>query len=385
MINFEFQKDCYGCAACKSICPTSAIELLPDKYGFLQPSVQSDKCMECGLCDIVCIHENTANDRQHSLQEAFLYSNKNVDMLRKSASGGAFIAIAKNVIEQDGYVCGCVFDEKLTAIHVVSNDIKLICEMQGSKYVQSDLRGAFKDIRKYLDAGKTVLFSGTPCQCAAIQNYCSRHKNNSFLYTVAIICHGVPSPLVWKEYKEYLEIKNNSKLVKVNHRAKGSSYNIPIAEYRFNNGKMLRWTTYLEDLYCYAFSTDLFLRDTCYHCGFKGCNITADMIIGDYFDFRDYNKYKNGVSSVIINSEKGRSIAQFLTLDEHISVEAIKNKNKALITSVKRHPNRDTFFDQLYSDPIIKCLKENVVYRRFIFKKLLYKTKILVLIKRIKG
>lgn len=386
MVDFDFIKECYGCGACANSCPMDVITMKPDSEGFLIPVINKNKCISCGKCDKVCIAlSSIQNNKSIMEKKSYLYSNSDAETLKRSASGGAFGILAKTVIEQGGYVCGCVFDENMKAKHIVTNEPKDLLRMHGSKYVQSDISSCYISIKKILKKGLPVLFCGTPCQCAAIQSFARGQKCDNYLYTTAIICHGVPSPMVWNKWKLYLEEKMNSQMVYANHREKGKNYNNPESLYLFKNGKSIRLATYLEDLYCFAFSTDVFLRNSCYNCNFKGDNITADVIIGDFFDFDHSKEYNDGVSSVIINTEKGRSIFEkhFKSVKK-VSVASIVEKNQVLIKAVPQNVKRERFFDELGRKDIKKAMKHNIPYVKFLLKYFLNKLKLFEKVRKLK-
>lgn len=385
MIDFDFDENCYGCGACANACPVNAIEIKQDMKGFMMPAVNLELCISCRRCNKVCIAESSRTVKSKGDKDAYLYVNPDLKTLQCSASGGGFSMLAKIILEHNGYVCGCVFDKDMRARHIVSNDWNDIIRMQGSKYVQSDITCCYDKILEYLRKETYVLFCGTPCQCAAIQASVQGQKGESYLYTGAIICHGVPSPRVWESWKEYLERKVNSSMVYANHRVKGKNYNTPESLYKFENGKSLKMATYLEDLYCFAFSMDVFLRNTCYRCGYKLNKTTADVIMGDYFDFAENNKYRNGVSSVIINTERADAMfGEGLKSAERIDISSVIEKNRALIESVPNNPKRERFFEELGNSGVETAIKHNIPYRKFIIKKVLHRIHFFETLRKVK-
>lgn len=385
MIDFNLDENCYGCGACSSICPMDAIKMTFNKEGFLMPEVDAAKCISCGQCDKVCI-SYTKGGQLGREKEAFLYVNPDPKVLGNSASGGAFGALAKLVLNMGGFVCGCVFNENMRAVHIVSNRWEDIVRMQGSKYVQSDISECYDTIKMLLSKGLVVLFSGTPCQCEAVKKVLKNKNGNEYLYTVAVICHGVPSPKVWELWKNQIEMEEHSHLLYANHRAKGKCYNLPESLYKFANGKVIKMATYLEDLYCFAFSTDVFLRNTCYHCHFKGDNVTADVIIGDYFDFANPDRHKDGVSVLIVNTDKAHYMFDNMTQSlEKIALKDIIKNNGALIQSVPYNSKRTQFFDDLEIYGIAAAIKRNIPIQKFYIKRLLYKIRLFDKIKKLKG
>ena len=195
---------CSGCGACNNICPQNAIRMIYKDNGFLYPEIDKEKCVNCGLCKKVC--PNNINVEFHKCYGAYLYRNGNATLRKKSSSGGAFIDIARKIVSQNGIVFGAEFDKYNNIQHnnySNLNDVQRFCT---SKYVQSDIKKSFKEVYTNLMDGKVVLFSGTPCQVAGIKSYLSIRKCNvDKLVTVDFVCHGVPSPKVWKKYLDEVE------------------------------------------------------------------------------------------------------------------------------------------------------------------------------------
>lgn len=220
MINIVDPKDCCGCTACASICSHGAITMKPDALGFLYPEIDSSKCVDCGLCEKVCAF-NDNYDRSLNLAqpEAFGARHKDMKEVETSRSGAAFIAISDWILAHGGAVYGAGYTEHFRVIHKRAVTKEERNEFKGSKYVQSDLSGVFKQIKKDLKDGLIVLFSGTPCQTAGLNSYIGK-KLRENLYLVDIVCHGVPSPYIWRDYLLYLEKKENSIITWVNFRDK---------------------------------------------------------------------------------------------------------------------------------------------------------------------
>jgi coenzyme F420-reducing hydrogenase beta subunit len=282
MLSFDFNLHCTGCSACVSICPEKAIEMLKNSEGFLMPYINNKLCSGCKLCQRVCPYINFSTWPAIDLlaKNAYFYFAPNGEDVKRSASGGVFYSLARRVLSEGGFVCGCVWSENLAARHIVSDEMDDVERMQGSKYVQSDLGSSFKEIRELLKNGKKVLFSGTPCQVAGIKSYVGEMSVGR-LITLSIICHGVPSPDVWRKYVSELEVKYSSRLVSVNMRSKISGYHNPMCEYVFSNGCAIYKSSYLEDAYITGFLENIYLRNCCHDCKFKGGAEGADIICGD--------------------------------------------------------------------------------------------------------
>ena len=218
MTEYILHKDkskCYGCRACEKVCSHNAITMEPDDEGFLYPILNESLCVNCGLCKNVCPHDNDFSaDEPLSV---YALQNSSEDVLSGSSSGGAFSALADYVTENNGAVCGCVFDDNFRAIHTVTENTAVIEKMKGSKYVQSDTANSFKEVKVRLENGQRVLFTGTPCQVDGLKRFLKKDYEN--LITVDLICHGVPSPLLLSEYIKTTE-KKKGKITDLKFRDK---------------------------------------------------------------------------------------------------------------------------------------------------------------------
>lgn len=220
MIKITDPSQCCGCTACSSICEYEAIQMKPDKLGFLFPVVDVNKCVDCGLCDKICSF-NDNYDTSLNLEKpiAFAARHKDMGQVMKSRSGAAFVAISDYILDHGGVVYGAGYQDHFRVVHKRASTKEERDEFRGSKYVQSDMRGVFKQVRKDLKNGLVVMFSGTPCQTAGLNAYVGK-KLRENLYLVDIVCHGVPSPYVWQDYLTYLEKRHGARIVHVNFRDK---------------------------------------------------------------------------------------------------------------------------------------------------------------------
>ena len=220
MIQITDKSQCCGCTACISICAHDAITMQPDTLGFLYPVVDKDKCVDCGLCEKVCAF-NEHYDTSLNLPQPDAYAARHKDMkeVESSRSGAAFIAISDYVLENGGVVYGASYADHFRVVHKRATTKEERDEFKGSKYVQSDLNHVFRQVKKDLKEGLTVLFSGTPCQTAGLNSYIGK-KLREHLILVDIVCHGVPGPYVWRDYIAYLEKKQGDKICWVNFRDK---------------------------------------------------------------------------------------------------------------------------------------------------------------------
>lgn len=364
MINFDINEYCYGCGVCRDICPTHAIKMINNEQGFTVPQIDKEICINCGLCEKKCIHLNKVpSDAKNDIAESSCYmAYLKSDRILGSASGGIFYGIAVKAIELGYEVCGCVWNEEQRAVHVFGNDLKTLAKMQGSKYVQSDLQNCYTEIQKKLSLGKKILFAGTPCQVAGLHRLVGF---NNDLLTVALICEGTPSPLVFRKWIEHLEAKYGSKVVNVKLRKKGRyGWKSPSSEYIFQNGHRLEQLAFHMDLYMYNFICGLFMRNSCFNCEYKGNDITADIIVGDCWcaNADDIALNNNrGISAAIIRTDRGKNffnlMADILYM-KSISVDQIIEKNEPLLYPIKRNPNRDNFFSYLEHNSLIASIQK---------------------------
>lgn len=297
---------CSGCRACEKNCPKEAIEMIYDKEGFLIPQIKKELCIDCNICAIKCPQNNTLyRDEQQEVYGAVL---KDKNKLIKSTSGGAFIALAKTIIDLNGVVYGCTFNNELQAEHIRVDTYNDLEKLQGSKYVQSNTKNTFIDVKKDIKAGKIVLYSGTPCQIAGLYSFLGKITDN--LFTVEILCHGVPSPKMFKEYIKWRENKSGKKIIKYSFRHKEKGYG---GRYliKFEGKNYNKKIPIMLDPYGDAFLSGKTFREVCYLCKYASSKRVSDITIGDFWGFEKHYSTidtKSGVSLIIINSERGKEL-----------------------------------------------------------------------------
>ena len=337
---------CTGCMACLNICPNDAIEIIKSKDGFEYTKINKEKCIGCNLCKKVC-PSNKYYKNEYNAPEYYAAFNLEEKDRIKSSSGGMVSLIAKTTLKKKGVVYGVALEEKQAKNIRIDNE-KELYKIMGSKYVQSEIGHTLKNVKQDLDDQKQVLFTGTPCQIEGLRSYLNKDYNN--LTCVSIICHGVPSPEIFKKYIEEKEKKNSSKLKKINFRNKQLGWHNYNIEYEYDNGKK-EVVPASKDIYMSGYLKDYFLRECCYNCQMKyGEKSTADIIIGDFWGIEstlpeiDDDK---GVSAIVINSAKGKDIFEELKANikyEKVSLEDISNGNPMLVISTRYTKNKDNFF-----------------------------------------
>lgn len=353
---------CTGCSACMNACPVDAIRMQYNEEGFLMPFAVDDKCIGCGECNKKCpvLHPHYNNEEKPKIFAAMAAD----DVRSKSSSGGMFTLIAEEILDCGGLVCGAAFDDDFRLSHVITDSKQELEPLKKSKYAQSNIDYTYRKIKKLLDSGRKVLFTGTPCQVAGIKSYLGKDYND--FYAVDILCHGVPSDTVLKKYIDEVALK---------HTEKASS----LKNIQFRN-KEFGWTCktiYLEfencdrpyvsskddgDLFQYMFQNNLILRKSCADCRFAVYPRQGDMSIGDFWGITRIDKRMNdkkGTSIVFINNDKGMelfscihdSLKKFKEINIHHDL--IRNRIKA---DQEASENRDDFLKMVRTKTIEEAI-----------------------------
>lgn len=351
MINITEKKNCNGCSACYSVCPQSCIEMSEDNEGFKYPNVNKDKCVNCNLCEKVCPILNEKTENKISEQITYAIYNLNINERLESSSGGIFTLLSKYILNQNGIVIGVAFNGNFKEVnHIIIDKVDDLYRLQGSKYIQSNINDIYKEVKKYLNTKRKVLFTGTPCQIGGLISYLGKEYDN--LYTQDLICHGCPSTKVWRYYVQYKEYENKDVTKKIFFRDKTYGWKMYSVLFKFSNN-----TKYLQDLnhdiYMKGFLTNLYLRPSCYDCKFKTKSRQSDITLADFWGienvFPEMDDDK-GTSLMWIHSEKGLNLFDKIKDNcKYISVnidDALKY-NPSAIQSVPYNTKRDIFFNKL--------------------------------------
>lgn len=304
------RKECYGCFACKEICPTHAIDMKEDKEGFKYPQVNEEKCIDCGACTKACIRLKDMNSiKEEPYPYVYAAYSKNLDIRMGSSSGAMFPEFCREVIEnQHGVVVGVHYDKNMHVISDIADTMEEVKEFYGSKYVKSDFEGIFPKVQKLLKEGKMVLYSGLPCECAALRSYLRKDYEN--LMIQEILCHSGPSPKVFEKYMKFLGTKFKSPVTNFVFRDKSTGWEVGKYSTRieFADGQELlvngRRNNYLR-----AFSNSFLDRPSCSNCQFIKGYRSGDITVGDYWGIKDVDESMydgKGVSFVLINTETGK-------------------------------------------------------------------------------
>lgn len=324
---YEKNDNCCGCGTCILVCPKNAIIIRENELGCLYPVIDYEQCIGCGKCKQVCAFQNNA-DRALGEIPTFAAMAENSELLSKSASGGVFAVIAKNVLEQGGVVYGCSMEYKegkLVPQHIGVEKTEELYKLQGSKYVQSSLGKTFQSVKEELRRKRLVFFSGTPCQVDSLHRYLEK-EDTSLLYTVDIICHGVPSAKLFQDYIETIEGKQKGKITAFCFRDKnwGLGYNAKYTRVDAQgNEKQKKISSDSSSYYSFFLGAETH-RQCCYSCKYAGCSRTGDITIGDYWcmekEHPEYTKEQggelsvaDGVSCILVNTLQGEKLVDLYT------------------------------------------------------------------------
>lgn len=389
IILFNEKADCCGCGACQNICPKDAIEMIEDEYGFIYPSINIKKCISCGACKLVCAYQKKT--LKLNVKKTYIAISKNKNLIEKSASGGVFSTLANKFLENGGIVYGAIldFDKKIETKHIRIDKQEDLYKLQGSKYIQSNLGKIYRDVKKDLLQNKEVLFSGTPCQIDALKSFLGKIFDN--LYTIDIICHGVPSNNLFLNYIRFIEKKRNIKIIDFSFRNKGKGWSLIrkigyIGKIRYIKNNKIKeeilpaWTS----SYYKLFLLSKICRINCYSCKYAKNKRCGDITIGDYWGVeKEHPEYyttikeklelKKGVSCILINSEKGIDFLSLYGRELELKpsdLEKVMSHNAQLKCSSKLDNDRKIILD------LYKLEKYEAVekwYLKFIgYKKYLY-------------
>lgn len=302
MIQLPDKRSCFGCGACAAACAVGAITMKADPEGFLYPAVDAQLCVECGRCREVCVGLAPAQGLEG---RAYALRCKDGQLLKKSSSGGAFSLLAQQVLAGGGLVCGAVFDEEFRVCHVLSEDI---APMRKSKYIQSDITAMFGAVEDALSSGRQVLFTGTPCQCDAMHRYFGRREG---LVLAALICRGVQSPELWREYTASLS--QQGKLEAYCFRDKRLDNDGHTVSCTVSGQE--RAVSMGNDPFNRLYMKCLTFRPSCYSCPYTRWELPFDLTIGDFWGIEKWKPELadgKGTSLVIVRTAAGQALMEGL-------------------------------------------------------------------------
>ena len=342
---------CCGCGACMNVCPKGAIEMREDPAGFKFPHIDTSKCIECGLCLKVCKFENPELAYPRA---AYICQLKDENTLALSTSGGAFRAMAEKIIERGGVVFGCAYTENkdgLVPTTIAVDNIEELPKLSGSKYVQSEMGFAYKKAKGFLDKGRLVLFSGTPCHISGLYSYLGKPYDN--LYTTDLICHGVPNLKMFQSELSRMEKKYKSKVKSFCFRDKRiAAWGKYKYSFELENGETHNGILY-DSAYLDLFLKGEIIRDSCFKCPYARQERVSDITIGDAWgaeiahpNFEELKggifNFKKGLSLALINTERGENFFSDLCAlkSQQVDYKGMAKFNKMLNSPMKQSPNR---------------------------------------------
>ena len=356
---------CTGCGMCANICPVGAIAMKPNSEGFMNPTVNYDVCIDCGRCVSKCVALHPQYENTHQ-PECFAFWAK--DEIRKiSSSGGVFTVAAEYILDQGGYVAGTVYNEDFSVRHAIISSKKELWKMRGSKYMQSDVGDIYKQVKALLEQDKLVLFTGLPCQIAALYAYLGNKKYEK-LYTIDLVCHGITSQKVFDKFHK--DVLHGKKITDLQFKAKE-----PWGWHAGTNVKFEDGTKYSEPLercpYFIAYLKNIAKNKTCGECQFNKLPRQADLSIGDFWGINkfkpEYND-KKGTSEVLVNNNHGKELLERIRSDtkllEPVPLEYALNGNPVMKKPYRMHKNRDYFFQNLdktnFAELTMKCFQNTI-------------------------
>ena len=333
---FTSPEECCACRACSNICPKGAISFVEDRYGFWFPSIDGSLCVHCGRCVSVCNFHSDATDFRKAPIKSYAATLCDKARIKDSTSGGVFFAMAEWIISKGGCVFGCVWDADMNAVHVCAESMEQVLPMQGSKYVQSNVGNAYIEVMDRLLEDRFVLFSGTPCQVAALKSYLG-DKEYEKLFTLDLICHGVPNNRFFHQYLSFLEKRYGGKVTDFHFRHKKPDWLNGCVWMEIKRGKrrLPRELMYVESPYSKMYSgRNQCSRLSCSHCKYACTQRVGDMTIGDFWGYRKEEigfDYRDGLSCVIVNHPKVLPILNELKLImQEVPCDSVINGNTHL-------------------------------------------------------
>ena len=380
---------CCGCGACAAKCPKECIHMLSDGAGFFYPEILTDLCVHCGGCDSVCpVLGARCGDDTVSVSWA---KSKDLDIRLASSSGGVFKLLAQDVLSSGGLVAGAAWTKDCRSVnHILIEDESELDDIMRSKYVQSSVsRGVYEGIRDSLRSGRRVLFAGTACQVAGLRAYLGHLADSDCFLAIDVICHGVPSPLLWKKWVEYKERAAHSELRAVNMRSKTTGWLSFSASYAYaydaeKDGASASPApesdscVFSKDWYMKAFLANVCLRPSCYACPVKrSCG--SDITLGDFWGVDAVHSEvdcEGGVSAVVCNTDRGGDAFEFVKPYVEWGESSFENVlpgNPSLVASVAPHSKHLDFMRDLEDGMDIKNLSKKYSFEPSFGQKLRFK------------
>ena len=345
------KEHCTGCTACAVSCPKNAISMKENDKGFIYPYIDKEACVDCGLCKNVCPQLAIKEKVRPNVRKVYAAFTKDLDIRNNSSSGGMFTELARSILQEGGVVFASRMSDNCHELYFDKCErVEDLDKFRGSKYLQSHPKSIFLEIKKELELEKMVLFIGTACQVAGLKSFLKKKYDK--LFTVDIICHGVPSPKLWSDYMKQLEQLYCSSAKKVNFRYKKPSWTKFSLCVEFENGHEFLKSKF-DDPYLISFLKEMALRDNCYTCPYTNIERVGDITLADFWgykstDFKMRNTEK-GISLVLINSDNGtilfKKIVSRILFTEKRLKDAVDG-NRSLKEPWSRNPLADEFWGE---------------------------------------
>lgn len=360
---------CTGCTACASACPNRCIRMCADENGFLYPMINQEYCIDCRLCEKVCPVLNKQKLPEQNTQAYALYS-LNDKLREQSSSGGFFMELAQKILENHGAVYGAAYDSDFSVHHISALNQSELMKLCGAKYAQSDLERCFIEIQKRLRQGQQVLFAGTPCQVAGLKSFLRREYRN--LVCADFVCHGVPSPMAWRQYVKFRAEQDNHGILpkKINLRSKHTGWTC----YRYSN--LYQYESGVQysaessnDLFMKLFVGDYINRESCAVCPFKGYDRMSDFTMGDFWGIWDIAPEMDdnkGTSLVLVHTIKGQGLLSQIQIKlkmKSVSLEQASVQNPSLLKASAAKQERNTVLQEISQGKVQKQFKLFDVHR----------------------
>ena len=357
------KQECCGCGLCGKVCKFGAISMEKDVCGFIYPVIDEAKCTNCGMCEKICIFKKESTESFFDT-EFYAVCNKDTSVVKESSSGGMFSLMAESIFSEDGVVYGVAYDDAFRVVHKRAENISQAQAFRTSKYVQSNFETVYDYVKKDLDAGRKVLFTGTPCQIKALNNWLNHSKTDtSKLYTCDNICHGVSSPLTFSDYMNILKnyIPDDDRIVSVNMRhkkEKGRETTLHICTEK--NGAVNK----VNDFSYYRFFLNrIGNRPSCFNCQFADYNRVGDISVGDFWNSTDTDfsfDTSHGVNEVLINSIKGKEL--FNNICDGACYQKV-SKEKAWQPHLEYSTQKPSNYEKFWEEYISSDERESVMRR----------------------